>query len=199
MAVEFKNFPLEGKLKGISDRQLQEHRDVLYKGYVTQYNTISEALPKADSSKANPHFSEWGELKRRETWAHNGALLHQMYFENLAENGTTKIGGKVQKLIARDFGTVDAFKAELLNAGKVAPVGWAVWCYSMLDKKTHVYLLEQHMNHTPIGVIPLLILDVFEHAYFLDYGTKRPDYLNAFWEFVNWNVVEERAAMVPGV
>jgi len=197
MAVEFKNFPLEGKLKGISDRQLQEHRDVLYKGYVNQYNSISEALPKADSSKANPHFSEWGELKRRETWAHNGALLHQMYFENLAENGTTKPGSKVTRLIERDFGSLDAFKAELLNAGKVAPVGWAVWAYSMLDKKTHVYMLEQHMNHTPIGVIPLLILDVFEHAYFIDYGTKRPDYLNAFWEFINWNVVEERAAMVP--
>jgi Fe-Mn family superoxide dismutase len=197
MAVEFKNFPLEGKLRGVSDRQLQEHRDILYKGYVTQYNTIEEALPKADSSKANPHFSEWGELKRRETWAHNGALLHQMYFENLGEAGKSKPGAITRKLIERDFGSLEAFQIDLLSAGKVAPVGWAVWAYSVLDKKTHVFLLEQHMNHTPIGVIPLLILDVFEHAYMIDYGTKRPDYLNAFWENLNWDTVEQRAKTIP--
>ncbi len=199
MGVEFKNFPLDGKLKGISDKQLTEHRDVLYKGYVNQYNAISDLLTKADRTKANPHFSEWGELKRRETWAHNGTLLHQWYFENLAEAGTTKPGEKVSKLIERDFGSLDSFKAELLNAGKVAPVGWAVWAWSALDKKTHVYLLEQHMNHTPIGVIPLLILDVFEHAYFIDYATKRPDYLAAFWDIIDWNTVEKRAAMVPSI
>lgn len=199
MAVEFKNFPLEGKLKGISDRQLQEHRDTLYKGYVNQYNRISDLIAKGDSSAANPHFSEWGELKRRETWAHNGALLHQMYFENMTEANTTKPGVKTAKLIERDYGSLDAFKADLLNAGKVAPVGWAVWAYSVLDKKTHVFLVEQHMNHCPIGVVPLLILDVFEHAYMIDYGTARPPYLEAFWENLNWNAVEERMAMVPGV
>ncbi|HNT00142.1 MAG TPA: hypothetical protein PKL73_24490, partial [Polyangiaceae bacterium] len=106
MAVEFKNFPLEGKLKGISDRQLQEHRDTLYKGYVNQYNRISELITKGDSSTANPHFSEWGELKRRETWAHNGALLHQMYFENLTEANSTKPGTKTTKLIERDYGSL---------------------------------------------------------------------------------------------
>lgn len=199
MAAELKNFPLEGKLKGISDKQLQEHRDVLYKGYVTNYNGIQEQLKKADSSKANAHFSEWGELKRRETWAHNGVLLHQMFFENLAEAGTTKAGAKTMKLIERDFGSIDGFKKELLDAGKVPPVGWAVWAYSVLDKKTHIYVLEQHMNHCPIGVIPLLILDVFEHAYFIDYATKRGDYLNVFWNIINWKVVEDRVGMVPGV
>lgn len=198
MSVLFKNFPLEGKLKGISDRQLQEHRDTLYKGYVNQYNRISEELlPKSDSSAANPHFSEWGELKRRETWAHNGTLLHQMYFENLTEANSTKPGPKTLELIERDYKSLDGFQAELLNAGKVAPVGWAVWCYSYLDHKTHVFLIEQHMNHCPIGVIPLLILDVFEHAYMIDYGTARPPYLSAFWENVNWNEVEKRVGWIP--
>lgn len=199
MAVEMKSFPLEGKLKGVSDKQLQEHRDVLYKGYVAQYNTVEDLLSKADSSKANPHFSEWGELKRRESWAHNGTILHQWYFENMTAPGTTKPGAKTTKLIERDYGSLDSFKAELIAAGKVPPVGWAVWGFSVLDQKTHVFVIEQHMNHTPIGFIPLLILDVFEHAYFIDYATKRPDYLSAFWENVNWNVVEQRTAMVPGL
>jgi Fe-Mn family superoxide dismutase len=198
MAIEAKSFPLEGKLKGISDRQLQEHRDVLYKGYVAQYNNIVELLGKADSSKANPHFSEWGELKRRETWAHNGTILHQWYFENLAAPGTTQPGARTSALVERDFGSLDKLRADLLNAGKVAPVGWAVWAWSALDRKTHVYLLEQHMNHCPIGVVPLLVLDVFEHAYFLDHATKRADYLNAFWDDVDWNAVEERTKLVPG-
>jgi Fe-Mn family superoxide dismutase len=169
----------------------------LYKGYVNQYNRITGLLAQADRTAANPHFSEWGELKRRETWAHNGALLHQMYFENLAEPGTTKPGAVTSQLVERDFGSLDVFRAELLNAGKVAPVGWAVWAYSMLDKKTHVFLLEQHMNHTPIGVIPLLILDVFEHAYMIDLGTARLPYLEAFWENIDWNAVEERTGFIP--
>jgi len=193
MAIEPKNFPLEGKVDGfLSERALTEHRDVLYKGYVTQYNNIQAALEKADASKANPHFSEWGELKRRETWAHNGVILHEWYFENIGGGGT-KPGARTTKLIERDFGSLDNFKAQLLGGGKVAPVGWAVWAFSMLDNKTHVYVVEQHQNHTPWGAIPLLILDEFEHAYFLDYATKRPDYLNKFWDNVNWNAVEKRA------
>src|SRR6266487_284753 len=163
MAIEPKSFPLEGKVDGfLSEKQLTEHRDVLYKGYVTQYNNIQAALEKADVSKANPHFSEWGELKRRETWAHNGVVLHELYFE-------------------------------LLGGGKVAPVGWAVWAWSFLDEKSHVYVVEQHQNHTPWLAIPLLILDEFEHAYYLDYATKRPDYLAKFWDNINWNAVEKRA------
>jgi Fe-Mn family superoxide dismutase len=192
MTVEFKSFPLEGKLKGISDKQLQEHRDVLYKGYVNQYNTIEELISKADNSKANPHFSEWGELKRRESWAHNGTILHQWYFENLTAPATTRPGQRTAKLIERDFGSTDKFKAELLNGGKVPPVGWAVWGHSMLDGKTHVFLLEQHMNHCPIGFIPLLILDVFEHAFMVDYGLKRADYIGAFFKNIDWKSVEGR-------
>lgn len=194
MAIEPKNFPLEGKVDGfLSENALKEHRDVLYKGYVTQYNNIQTALEKADVAKANPHFSEWGELKRRETWAHNGVILHEWYFENIGGKGTTP-GPKTQELIKRDFGDLDTFKAQLLGAGKVAPVGWAVWALSLLDQKTHVYVVEQHMNHTPWGAIPLLILDEFEHAYFLDYATKRPEYLSKFWDSINWPVVEKRAS-----
>ena len=196
MAIEPKSYPLEGKLEGISDKSLQEHRDTLYKGYVTQYNNIQAALVNADRSKANPHFSEFGELKRRETWAHNGTILHEMYFENLGGKGSTP-GPKATKLIERDFGSLDKFKEELLACGKIAPVGWAVWAYSFLDHKTHNYVIEQHQNHTPIMVIPILILDEFEHAYFTDYGTKRPDYLNAFWANIDWAVVEKRLDMVP--
>ncbi len=192
MAIEPKNFPLEGKVEGVmSPKALTEHRDTLYKGYVTQYNNISAALEKADASKANPHFSEWGELKRRETWAHNGVLLHEWYFENIGGTGTAP-GPKTTKLIERDFGNLDNFKAQLLAGGKVAPIGWSVWAYSMLDQKTHVYVVEQHQNHTPWGALPLIILDEFEHAYFMDYGTKRPDYLAKFWENINWDTVEKR-------
>ncbi len=196
MTIEQKAFPLEGKVDGfLSEKSLTEHRDVLYKGYVAQYNAIQTALAAADVSKANPHYSEWGELKRRETWAHNGVLLHELYFENIGGKGTQP-GPKTIEHINRDFGSLDNFKAQLLSAGKVAPVGWAVWAYSFLDMKTHIYVVEMHQNHTPWGVIPLLILDEFEHAYYLDYATKRADYLAKFWESLNWNAVEARMGWI---
>ena len=189
--VEYKTFPIEGSLKDVSERQDAEHR-ALYKGYVAQYNRIEGLLADADATAANPHFSTFGELKRRETWAHNGALLHQMYFENLAGAGLTKPEPRTTELITRHHGSLSAFKSELINTGKVAPVGWAVWAFSHLDQRTHVFLIEQHMNHTPMGVIPLLVLDLFEHAYMIDHGTARLPYLEAFWENVNWSVVEKR-------
>jgi Fe-Mn family superoxide dismutase len=192
MPIEPKSFPLEGKVDGfLSEKQLTEHRDVLYKGYVTQYNNIIAALEKADATKANPHYSEWGELKRRETWAHNGVLLHEMYFENLGAKGGSP-GKKTLEVINRDFGSLDNFRSQVINGSKVPPFGWTVWAYSMLDKKTHVYVVEQHQNHTPWGAIPLLVVDEFEHAYFIDYQTKRPAYLDKVWEHIDWNVVEKR-------
>ncbi|MCL2822396.1 MAG: Fe-Mn family superoxide dismutase [Polyangiaceae bacterium] len=99
-------------------------------------------------------------------------------------------------LIERDFGSLDAFKKELLNTGKVPPVGWAVWALAAIDKRTHVFAIEQHMNQVPFCV-PLLVLDVFEHAYMIDYGTARAAYLEDFWENINWNTVEARLEALP--
>jgi Fe-Mn family superoxide dismutase len=197
MPVEPKPYPLEGKLKCMTDKTLQQHRDVLYKGYVTNYNKVQEAIGKADLSAANPHFSDYSEAKRREGWTHNGVILHEWYFENLGGQGTSA-GAKTKQLAERDFGSVEKLMDHVTASGKATGIGWAVWAYSYLDQKTHVYALDEHQNNCPIGVVPLLILDVFEHAYFGDRFTDRASYIKDFWGDVNWNVVEKRAGNVPG-
>jgi Fe-Mn family superoxide dismutase len=196
MPVEPKSYPLEGKLKSFTDKTLQQHRDVLYKGYVTNYNKVQDAIAKADPAAANPHFSDFSEAKRREAWTHNGSILHEWFFENLGAAGAP--GAKTAALIARDFGSHEKFVEHVTATGKATGVGWAVWAWSFLDQKSHVYALDEHQNNTPMGVIPLLILDVFEHAYYADRYTDRPGYIKDFWGDVNWDVVEKRAGMIPG-
>ena len=196
MAIEPKSYPLEGKLKCITDKTLQQHRDVLYKGYVTHYNKVQEAIAKADPAAANPHYSEYGEAQRREGWTHNGSILHEWYFENLGAAGTTP-GAKTAQLAERDFGSVEKLKEHVTATGKATGVGWAVWAWSPLDRKTHVYGLDEHQNNCPIGVVHLLVLDVFEHAYYGDRFTDRASYIKDFWPDVSWDVVEQRAGDVP--
>lgn len=196
MPVQTKSFPLEGKLKCASDKTLQQHRDVLYKGYVDNYNKVQDAIASADTSKVNPHFSDYAEAKRREGWTHNGVLLHELFFENLGGTGSTA-GAEATKVATADFGSVEKLIEHVTASGKATGVGWAVWGWSMLDKKTHVYALDEHQNNCPMGVIPLLILDVFEHAYYADRFTDRAGYIKEFWGDVDWTAVERRVQMIP--
>jgi len=196
MTIATKQFPLEGKLKCITDKTLQQHRDVLYKGYVDNYNKVQAAIGTADMTKANPHFVDYSEAKRREGWTHNGVILHELYFENLSGPGTSP-GPEATKVATADFGSVEKLMEHVTASGKATGVGWAVWAWSMLDQKTHVYALDEHQNNCPIGVIPLLILDVFEHAYYGDRFTDRAGYITDFWKDVNWDAVEKRVRMIP--
>lgn len=104
MAHEVKKFPLEGKLDGISDSQLSQHRDTLYAGYVNKLNEIEAGLETADRSKANGVYSAFGEMKREETFALNGTVLHELYFGNLGGKGGPAMG-KFGDLVKKDFGS----------------------------------------------------------------------------------------------
>jgi Fe-Mn family superoxide dismutase len=196
MTVEPKAYPLEGKLKCISDKTLVAHRDVLYKGYVTHYNKVQEAIGSAELDNVNPHFSEYSEAKRRESWTHNGVILHDFYFQNLGGQGS-KPGERTRQLASRDFGSVEGLVKHVTATGISTGVGWAVWAWSPLDRRTHVYGLDEHQNNCPIAVTPLLVLDVFEHAYYADRFTDRAAYIKEFWGDLDWAVVERRASDVP--
>jgi Fe-Mn family superoxide dismutase len=193
--LEPKEYPLEGQLKSMKDKSLTEHRDVLYKGYIDNYNKIVELIRKNKSTDTNPHYSEIGELRRRLTWAHNGSFLHQLYFENIG--GSSKVPEyRTAKLINDDFKTVNRFKKDLLAAGAVPPVGWVVWAWSALDSKTHIFIIDEHHNHCPIGVVPLLVLDAWEHAHYLDYKSDRKKFLDKTWKDINWEAVEDRVELL---
>ncbi len=190
MAHEAKKFPLEGKLKGISDEQIKQHRDTLYVGYVNKLNLIEDEIKKASTEGANPTYSVIGELKRQEIFATNGVYLHEMYFGNLGGKGG-EAGGKIADMIKKKWGGFDKWAAEFKASGMAAR-GWVVLAYSFNDNAVHIYSMDLHDVGGVWNAVPLLVLDVYEHAYMIDYGVKRASYLDAFMQNINWDVVNKR-------
>jgi len=191
-----KEFKLEGKLKGISDNQLQQHRDTLYAGYVAKLNLIEEEIKKASTEGTNPTYSSLGELKRQEIFATNGVFLHEAYFGNLGGSGGPATG-KVAEMINAKWGSFDKWQADFKAAGMAAR-GWVVMAYSFNDMSIHNYSMDVHDKGSVCNSANLLVLDVYEHAYMIDYGVKRAAYLDAFMQNIDWDVVNERVKYVTG-
>jgi len=189
MAYTAKNYDhlKGGALKGLSDSQLDQHFG-LYKGYITKLNEIEEKLAAADNTKSNYSFNEYSELKRREAVAFNGSFLHELYFENLGADSDISAGLKT----ALDaVGGKDKVLADLKAAALCGP-GWAVLTRNRRDNKLHTYFFAEHHLGLPIEQDLLVVLDSWEHAYMVDYGTARPKYLDAFMENIKWSEVSKR-------
>jgi len=191
-----KEFNLEGKLKGISDNQIQQHRDTLYAGYVAKLNLIEDEMKKASTEGTNPTYSPLGELKRQEIFATNGVFLHEAYFGNLGGSGGPATG-KVAELINAKWGSFDKWLADF-RAAAMAARGWVIMAYSFNDMSIHNYSMDVHDKGSVCNTANLLVLDVYEHAYMIDYGVKRAAYLDAFFQNINWDVVNERVKYVTG-
>jgi len=189
MAYEAKNYDhLLGKLDGISDAQLTAHFG-LYQGYVKKMNEIAEKLATQDKSAANYSFGEFSELKRREAVAFNGTFLHEMYFDNLGVNG--EASAELKAAIESSFGSWDSFIADI-KASAVSTPGWVVLTKNSKTNKLHTYIMYEHHIGLPVHQEIILALDCWEHAFMIDYGTKKAAYLDAFLKNVNWNVVNKR-------
>ena len=180
---------LKGSLDGFSDKQLDAHF-TLYNGYVTKINEIEEKLKTADRSKANYSFNEYSELKRREATAFNGTYLHQLYFENLSGKGGEP-SEDFKKAAVASFGSWDAYVADVKGSAGSTP-GWVLTTKSRIDGALHNYIMfEHHVGLTAHQDI-VMALDCWEHAFFIDYGVKKADYLGAFFKNLNWNEVNKR-------
>jgi len=183
---EFTVQPLKyQELPGLSEKQLSEHHDVLYAGYVKKVNEIRAALAAADLTKANATHSDWRELKIEEGFAVNGVVLHERYFDGMKAGGAAPAGA-IADLLARDFGSADKWAVEITACG-LAARGWAVLAFDLKDGRLHNYVCDVHNQGGVWGAIPLLVLDVYEHAYFLDYATARKKYLETFLKNVDWS------------
>ena len=189
MKHTIREFNLKG-LDGISDDQIAQHRDILYAGYVKKLNEIEERLEKVDLSASNQIFSEFRALKAEETFALNGVILHELYFENLGGK-MGKPSGALLELIERDFGTFDKWEENFKACGMAAR-GWVILGLSTYDGKLHNWCLDAHNSLVPVGAVPILVMDVYEHAYTIDYGVKRPPYIDAFMKNVEWKACEGR-------
>jgi len=190
MQHEAKDFSaLLGTLKGISDKQLTAHFG-LYKGYVTKLNEIEGRLATAEPGASNYSYGEFSELKRREAVAFNGAYLHQLYFENLSARGGMP-SEKLQTAIRETFGDMDRCVADLKGSAASTP-GWVHLTRSRVDGRLHTYIMYEHHVGLPAFQDILLALDCWEHAFMIDYGTAKADYLKAFLDNVDWNAVNAR-------
>ena len=192
----YKTEPISfNKTAWLTSEQLSEHYK-LYQGYVDKLNEITKKLENFDRSEAsNATYSVYREINIERTFAMNANVLHKYFFQNIAkpsgENRLLEPGTLMMKLIIESFGSVDAFKDDFFAAARSSR-GWVITAYALDDNRIYNFILDTHNQIVPVLVMPLLILDVYEHAYFLDFGTKRVSYLDLFWKNINWNVVEDR-------
>jgi Fe-Mn family superoxide dismutase len=186
---QVKKLPFVKKLKGISEKTISIHHDKLYEGYVKKWQEIQERLKKVDKSLANATFSELRELKLEESFAANGIVLHEAYFDVLGGNGKPK--GEIVERITKDFGSFENWQEEFKALGMAAR-GWVILAYDFNDGKLHNYLADWHSQGGIWGTAPLLVLDVYEHAYFIDYGSDRKSYIEDFFANLNWEAVNKR-------
>lgn len=190
MAYEAKDYGKLLGMQGFSDTLLNNHF-TLYKGYVTNTNKVIDTLAAmVKDGKAAAY--EFGELKRRLGWEFNGMRLHEYYFENLGGNGVLDQGGKLAKLMSDNFGSYDTWLQDFKGMATMRGIGWAVLYQDVIGGRLINQWINEHDVGHPAGCQPLLILDVFEHAFMIDYGLKRADYIEAFFKNIDWKVVEAR-------
>ena len=191
MAYIPQNFDRILGASGFSDQLLKNHF-TLYQGYVTNTNKLVDALIQLtkEGKTSTPEFTE---LKRRFGWEFNGMRLHELYFDNLIKTGKKLSStSPLAKKITADFCSFEEWEKDFRAAGAMRGVGWVILCYDKeADKLFNIWVNEHDVGHLT-GTTPLLIMDVFEHAFMLDYGLKRADYINAFFNAIDWSVVEKR-------
>ena len=179
---------ISAKLDGISTKTMEEHYK-LYQGYINKYNEVMEKLDAADKSKANQVFSDIRSLKIDLTFAIGGVKNHELYFAHLGGKGGDP-AGKLKAEIEKWFGSMDAWRADLKATG-IASRGWA-WLAWDWDYQYLFNYAGDAQNTFPVwNATPLVALDVYEHAYYLDFGVARAGYIDAFFKNLDWDVVNE--------
>jgi Fe-Mn family superoxide dismutase len=174
------------ELDGISRASVEAHYK-LYEGYVAKRNEILGRLAEVDLAAANQVFSELRALKVDLAFAIGGIKNHELYFEHLGGNGG-KPHGLIADLIARDFGSHDEWRTDLKATG-LAGRGWAWTAYDWDEGRLFNYIGDAQNTFPIWNATPLVALDVYEHAYFLDFQTDRASYIEAFFNNLDWNVV----------
>jgi Fe-Mn family superoxide dismutase len=190
MAYEAKDYSKLIGMEGFSDTLLNNHF-TLYKGYVTNTNKVMDsiAVMVKEGKAATP---EYAELKRRMGWEFNGMRLHEYYFENLGGKSALKADGKLGRLIASNFGNYDSWLADFKGTASMRGIGWTILYQDIIEGRLFNQWINEHDTGHPSGCQPVLILDVFEHAFMIDYGLKRADYIEAFLKNINWAATEFR-------
>ncbi len=173
-------------LTGMSDSLLTNHF-ALYEGYVKNTNALMELLSTKEAG--TPEYSE---LQRRFGWEWNGMRLHELYFGNLTKESTPLSDGSLKESIEKIFGSIENWQKNFLSIGAMRGIGWVILAQDIETGGLFNIWVNEHDGGHLAGAKPLLVMDVFEHAFMLDYGIKRADYLSTFMNAIDWRAVESR-------
>jgi len=182
---------------GFSDGLLKQHFD-LYAGYVKNANALHDELEA--SSPAKPPMPAWSELRRRFGWEWNGMRLHEIYFENMTKSARApERDTPLAARLAKDFGSREAWEKQFRATGSLRGIGWTVLTWDPVGQRLFNIWIDEHDRGALAGCPVILVMDVFEHAYLTDYGTKRADYIDAFLAAADWEETARRfeAAQAP--
>ena len=191
MPYQSKNFDQLLGIAGLSEQLLKNHF-TLYSGYVANFNKVNDILV-AMEREGKFGTPEYAELNRRLGWEFNGMRLHEYYFENLAKESRSisQESGLHKKIIA-EFGSYEMWEKDFRGMCAMRGIGWVVLYHDALaDRLFNVWINEHDAGHFA-GAKPILVVDVFEHAYMPDYGIKRADYIEAVFKMIDWEAVEQR-------
>ena len=184
LQAEFKPNLKPQPMPGLSDRQLNDHFDVKYKGYVTKFNEIQNKLQEIDKQKANPNYSGVRELLVERLYCHNSIKLHEAYWQCLS--GAGEPPDPLKQMLSEDFGSYDNWKEEFKACGLSAR-GWSVCAFDLDTGRIFNILTDTH-SIGAWNAIPLMIMDMYEHAYYIDYGASVKSYVQeGFLPNMSWN------------
>ena len=193
MAQEIKPLPFTKELIGISAKALAIHHDKLYAGYVAKNDEIVQKIKELRLSgklKGNATYSEIRGLKDAETFAANGVYLHEWYFDVLGGDGDSGKAPELSKALVEKWGSMET-ALESFSEMAMAARGWSVLCWDTKVNKLEHYNADAHNQGGVWGCLPIIVLDVYEHAYFLDYGSDKKKYVEDFWKNLDWTKAEE--------
>lgn len=188
--IEAGKFNLQTEL--LSQKTKKSHQELL-EGYVKKLNEVSAKIDGCDKSSANLNSSEFRSLKIDETYNYNAAFLHGLYFENISDlNSSIAVDNLSYMKLAKDFGTFDAWQEDFVACCLSARNGWAVTLYSTQLNRYMNTVIDLHSQNVMIGMIPIVVMDCWEHSYYKDYLKDRKSYIFAMMKELNWSVIDQR-------
>ncbi|MDZ7339386.1 MAG: superoxide dismutase [candidate division KSB1 bacterium] len=185
-------YPYDALEPIIDEQTMRLHHDMHHAAYVKGLNEAERLLAEA---RGSGNFQYIKHLEREVAFHGSGHILHSLFWQNLSPRGGGMPKGRLMKAIVRRFGSFDAFKAQLSAASKaVEGSGWGVLAYVSFFGTLEVLQAEKHQDLTQWGAAPLLVIDVWEHAYYLKYQNRRGEYVDKLFDIINWEDVAERFA-----
>jgi Fe-Mn family superoxide dismutase len=190
MGYEAKDYSALIGMQGFSETLLKNHF-ALYQGYVNNTNKLWDIMTSM-LKEGKAGTPEYAELKRRFGFEFNGMRLHEYYFGNLGGKKALDKSGDLAMKVAGAYGSYENWEQDFKATGAMRGIGWVI----LYQDNTNDWLFNQWINEHevghPAGCAPILVMDVFEHAFMLDYGLKRADYINAFFQNIDWDAVTKR-------